>query len=115
MAMKKFLKGYGKSAEFIIGEHFVNVKKFHAKATTENPGYATIVGDRYIVPAGTILQQSEKPTPEIPAVGICFRDVDVTDGDAWLPMTVHAVVKKDALPAEPTSQQMEQMKGIIFV
>ena len=113
--MKKIVKKYDNSAEFIVGDHYVNVKKFHRARSQGMPGYATQVGNRWIVLAGTILQQSQSATPGVPAVGICFRDVDVTDGDAWLPMTVHAVVKKDALPVEPTSEQMEQMKGIIFV
>ena len=108
MAMKKIVRKYGNSAEFIVGDHFVNVKWMHAKATSVAPGFATLVGDRYIVTAGTLITDEGVP------LGLVYRDVDVTDGDAMLALVVHAVVNRDALPAVLTYAQEQGLPGIVF-
>lgn len=109
MAMKKIVRKYDNSAEFIVGDHFVNIKRMHPKATSEAPGAATLVGDRYVVTAGTLITKDGAP------LGLVYRDVDVTDGDAMLAITVHAVVNRDALPAALTYAQEQGLPGIVFV
>ena len=109
MAMKKIVRKYDGSAEFVIGDHYVNTKKLHARASSGNEGSATLVGDRYVVVAGTLIEDSGVP------VGLCYRDIDVTDGDAFLPVVVHAVVNRAALPATLTHAQEAALKGIVFV
>lgn len=109
MAMKKIVRKYDSSAEFIVGDHYVNVKHFHAKASAGSAGQATLVGDRYVVLAGTLITESGAP------LGFCYRDVDVTDGDAMIAVTVHAVVRESALPAEVSAENKAALKGIIFV
>ena len=91
MAMKKIVKKYDGSAEFIVGDHYVNVKKFHAKAIPGSLGYTTMVGDRYVVTAGTLIMNGDEALKSTAPVGLCLRDVDVTDGDAMIDVTVHAV------------------------
>ena len=109
MAMKKIVRKYDGSAEFIIGDHYVNIKRLHAKASAGSEGSATLVGDRYVVTAGTLITVDGAP------LGFCYRDVDVTDGDAMIAVTVHAVVDREALPAAPTYEQEAALKGIVFV
>ena len=75
MAMKKIVRKYDGSAEFIVGDHYVNTKKLHARASAGSEGNATLVGDRYVVTAGTLIEDSGVP------IGLCYRDIDVTDGD----------------------------------
>lgn len=115
MAMKKIVRKYDGSAEFIIGDHYVNVKKLVKKADGEFTGYATQVGDRYVVTAGTLIMNGDEPLKSTAPVGLCFRDVDVTDGDAMIAVTVHAVVDRTALPAALTYEQEAALKGIVFV
>ena len=115
MAMNKIVKKYDGSAEFIIGDHYVNIKRLMPRATSEMPGYATRVGDRYVVTAGTLIMDGEEPLKSTKAVGFCYRDVDVTDGDAMIAVTVHAVVKESALPAEVKDENKAQLNGITFV
>lgn len=109
MAMKKIVRKYDGSAEFIVGDHYVNVKHFVAKATEDEPGAATQVGDRYVITAGTLIEKDDAP------LGFCFRDVDVTDGDAMIAVTVHGVVLESALPAEVSAEDKAALKGITFV
>ena len=109
MAMNKIVKKYDGSAEFIIGDRYVNIKRLMPRATSEIPGYATRVGDRYVITNGNVPIKSTAP------VGFCYRDVDVTDGDAMIAVTVHAVIQESALPAEVTEENKAQLKGIIFV
>jgi len=109
MAMKKIVRKYDGSAEFIVGDHYVNIKHLHAKATGEAPGAATLVGDRYVVTAGTLIESDGQP------LGLCYRDVDVTDGDAMIAVTVHAVVRRNALPAVLTHAQEAALRGIVFI
>ena len=108
MAMKKIVRKYDGSAEFIVGNHCVNIKFMHPKATAGSEGNATLIGDRYVVTAGTLITDSGA------AVGLCYHDTDVTDGDAMLPVCVHAVVRRDALPAALTYEQEAALKGIVF-
>lgn len=110
MAMKKIIRKYDGSAEFVIGDHYVNVKRLHARAVTGSTGQATEVGDRYIVTAGTLIPDSEgKP------LGLCFRDVDVTDGDEMVAVVVHAVVDRTKLTQALTAAQEKALSGIIFI
>ena len=109
MAMKKIVRKYDSSAEFIVGDHYVNIKMLHLRAVSGSTGHATLVGERYVVTAGTLITKSGAP------VGFCFRDVDVTDGDAMLAVTVHAVVDRNALPQELTHEQEAALGGIVFV
>jgi hypothetical protein len=109
MAMKKIVRKYDNSAEFIVGDHYVNIKKLHPKAVSGSTGNATLVGDRYIVTAGTLITDGGVP------LGLCYRDMDVTDGDAMIPVCVHAVVRRDALPAALTHAQEAALTGICFV
>ena len=113
MAMKKIVRKYDSSAEFIVGDHFVNIKQLHPKATPEASGAAILVGDRYIVTAGTLITKTVEEE-EVP-VGFAYRDIDVTDGDAMIPVTVHAVVRESALNAKLTAEQKTALNGIIFV
>lgn len=115
MAMNKIVKKYDGSAEFIIGDHYVNIKRLMPRATSEMPGYATRVGDRYVITAGTLIGNGNVPIKSTAPVGFCYRDVDVTDGDAMIAVTVHAVIQESALPAEVTEENKAQLKGIIFV
>ena len=39
MAMKKIVRKYDGSAEFVIGDHYVNTKKLHARASSGNEGH----------------------------------------------------------------------------
>lgn len=91
MAMNKIVKKYDGSAEFIIGDHYVNIKRLMPRATSEMPGYATRVGDRYVITAGTLIGDGNVPLKNTTQVGFCYSDVDVTDGDAMIAVTVHAV------------------------
>lgn len=91
MAMKKIVKKYDGSAEFIVGDHYVNVKIFHAKAIPGSLGYTTMVGDRYVITAGTLIGNGDVLLKSTAPVGFCYRDVDVTDGDAMIAVTIHAV------------------------
>ena len=109
MAMKKIVRRFDNSAEFIVGDHYVNIKTMHPKATSEDAGYATQVGDRYVVLAGTLIEKDGAP------FGLCFRDTDVTDGDAMIAVVVHAVVRRDAMPAALTHAQEAALPGIVFV
>lgn len=109
MAMKMNVKKYDSSAEFIVGNHYVNVNQMHPRASIEDSGQATAVGDRYVVTAGTLIKKNEVP------LGFCYRDVDVTEGDAMIAVTVHAVVDRTALPAALTYEQEAALKGIVFV
>lgn len=109
MAMKKIVTKYDGSAEFVVGDHHVNVKFLHPRAVAGSTGHATQVGDRYVVTAGTLIEKDGAP------LGFCYRDVDVTDGDAMLAVTVHAVVKESALPAVVSAENKAALKGIIFV
>ena len=113
MAMKKIVRKYDGSAEFIVGDHYVNISQLHAKADSATPGHATQVGSRYIVTAGTLITKTVGG--DTPPVGFCFRDVDVTDGDAMIAVTVHAVVNESALPAVVSAENKAALKGIIFV
>lgn len=110
MAMKFLRKKYDGSAEFIVGDHYVNVKRLHARAVTGTTGQAKAVGERYVVTAGTLI-----PDAEGNPLGLCFRDVDVTDGDEMIAVVVHAVVDRTALPATLTLAQEQALKGIVFV
>lgn len=109
MAMKMNVKKYDSSAEFIVGNHYVNVNQMHPRAGLEDSGQATAVGDRYVVTAGTLIKKNEVP------LGFCYRDVDVTEGDAMIAVTVHAVVNERALPVEVSEEDKTALKGIIFV
>lgn len=115
MAMKKIVKKYDSSAEFITGDHYVNIKRLVKRASSEWQGYASQVGDRYVVTAGTLIMDGEEPLKSTKAVGFCYRDVDVTDGDAMIAVTVHAVVKESALPTEISDENKAQLNGITFV
>ena len=115
MAMKKIVKKYDSSAECIVGDHYVNIKRLVKRAGGEWQGYASQVGDRYVVTAGTLIMDGEEPLKSTKAVGFCYRDVDVTDGDAMIAVTVHAIVQESALPAEISSENKAALKGIIFV
>lgn len=109
MTMKKIVRKYDNSAEFIVGDHYVNIKTLHARAVAGSTGHATQVGDRYVVLAGTLIEKDSAP------LGFCFRDVDVTDGDAMIAVTVHAVVQESALPATVSAENKAALKGIVFV
>ena len=109
MAMKKIVRKYDGSAEFIVGDHYVNIKFLHAQANAEAPGNATLVDNRYIVLAGSLVTNEGVP------VGLCFRDIDVTDGDEIIPVCIHAVVRRDALPAALTHAQEAALPGLIFI
>ena len=109
MAMKMNVKKYDCSAEFIVGNHYVNVNQMHPRASIEDSGQATVVGDRYVVTAGTLIRKDAKP------LGFCYRDVDVTEGDAMIAVTVHGVVNESALPAAVSEENKTALKGIVFV
>ena len=117
MAMKKIVRKYDNITEFIVGDHFVNIKRMHPKATSEDAGAATLVGDRYIVTAGTLITKSEtvEEVEVVTPIGFAYRDIDVTDGDAMIPITVHAVVRESALPAEVSAEDKAALNGIVFV
>ncbi len=115
MAMKKIVRKYDNSAEFIISDHYVNIQRLVKKATSESKGYATQIGDRYVVTAGTLIMDGPEPLKSTGPIGFCFRDVDVTEGDAMIAVTVHAVVQESALPAEISAENKAALKGIIFV
>lgn len=109
MAMKKIVTKYDKRAEFVVGDHYVNIKKMHSKATESALGIATQVGDRYIVKAGALYSESGSP------IGLVYRDTDVTDGDAMMAVCVHAVIDESALPAAVSKENKAALKGLIFV
>ncbi len=109
MVMKMNVKKYDCSAEFIVGDHYVNVNRMHPRATSETQGQATAVGDRFVVTAGTLITKDAKP------LGFCYRDVDVTEGDAMIAVTVHGVVNESALPAAVSEENKTALKGIVFV
>ncbi len=110
MAMKFLRKTFGNAAEFIIGDHCIILKELHARATSAAPGFATLVGDRYVVVAGTLIKDSGGAP-----LGLCYRDIDVTDGDDWLPIVVHAVVNRSALPAALSYAEEKALRLIHFV
>ena len=112
MSFKRIAKNYDNSAEFIVGDHFVNVQKMHPRAEASSPGFATLVGDRYIVTAGTVIKANDEVGPPL---GLCFRDVDVTDGAQMIAVTVHAVVDRTALKKELNDNEESAMKGIVFI
>lgn len=119
--MMKFIhRKFGARAEFLIGDHFVNYHQIAPKVTdTTKPGYATQVGDRWIVKMGTLIRQTptgkEKEDEKPAALGFAFNDYDVTDGDAMMAVCVHGVVQESALPATVATADKAALKGIIFV
>lgn len=110
MAFKFIRKGYDSSAEFLVGDHFVNIKRIHPRAVYGNTGQATAVGDRYVVLAGTLVKDGDG----VP-VGLAYRDIDVTDGDAMVPVTIHGVVRRGCLPAALTHAEEAALPGLVFI
>lgn len=91
-------------------DHYVNVAKKHALANAGTPGLATLVGDRYIVKAGTVF-----PANDATAIGVVFTDYDVTDGDQMMAVVIHGFIKESALPAAPVAAAKTAMKQIAFL
>ena len=100
MAMKVKEIVYGAPAKQILAipDHYVALGFRHAKAAAGTPGLATLVGDRYVVKAGTIY-----PANDATAIGVVLNDYDVTDGDAMMAVVMHGFIKKAALPVAPNA------------
>ena len=79
-------------------DHYINVAKKHALANAGTPGLATLVGNRYIVKAGTIF-----PANDATAKGVVLNDYDVTDGDQNMAVVIHGFIKTSALPVAPSA------------
>lgn len=91
-------------------DHYVNVAKKHVIATAGTPGLATLVGNRYIVKAGTIF-----PANDATAIGVVFTDYDVTDGDQNMAVVIHGFIKESALPVAPAAAAKTALKQITFL
>lgn len=71
---------------------------------------AVTEGDKKIIKAGTVF-----PSNDANAVGIVFRDVDVTNDDANGAIIIHGFIKTAALPTTPADEAKSAMKNIQFL
>ena len=87
-------------------DHYVAV----ARSFPKDSALATVVDGRKIVRAGTIF-----PANNATAVGVVFRDVDVTDDDSNGAIIVHGFIKTSKLPTAPTAEAITALKMISFM
>lgn len=106
MSMKVKKIEYGSPKQILaIPDHYVALAHKHEIASSEKPGFATLVDGRYIVKAGTI----------ITGKGIVLNDYDVTDGDVMMAVIVHGFVKAAAMPVAPSEEVKSAFPMIHFV
>lgn len=123
--MMKFLRRkYDNRAEFLIGDHYVNVmqkvERFNSADGTKPPAEIVQVGDRFIVKQGTLIRvdgikAGSSEGDAAAALGLAYSDYDITDGDVMMAVCVHGVVRESALPATIAEKDKATLKGIIFV
>lgn len=76
----------------VFPDHYVAV----AQTFLKDDAAAVTVGDRKIIPQGTVY-----PTNDANALGVLFHDVDVTDNDVTAKaLLIHGFLKKSKLPAD---------------
>lgn len=111
MSMKMKFTEYGAPAKQILAipDHYVALAYKHDRAVEGSTGLAVLQEGRYVVKAGTIFTKDSK------AVGIVLNDYDVTDGDQMMAVVIHGFIKKAALPVQPSTTQVGEMKMIHFV
>ena len=90
----------------VFPDHYVAMPK----TFTKGHSLATEVDGKKIIKAGTIY-----PSNDASAVGVVFRDVDVTNDDANGAIIIHGFVKTAALPAVPSTAAKGALKGIQFL
>lgn len=76
----------------------------------KNDALAATVGGRKIVKQGTIYKDANGR-----AIGLCFNEIDVTDGGDNVAVLIKGTVLVGKLPVIPTEVQAEQMKNIVFL
>lgn len=95
-----------KSEILMFPDHYVAMaqkfEKDHSLAVTEN--------GRKIVKAGTLY-----PANDATAIGVVFRDLDVTDGDKNGAVILHGYIKTDKLPNAPTANAIAALNQITFL
>lgn len=90
----------------VFPDHYVAMPK----TFTKDHSLATQVDGKKIIKAGTIY-----PSNDASAVGVVFRDVDVTNDDANGAIIIHGFVKTAALPAVPSTTAKGALTGIQFL
>ena len=107
MGISVHKQDFGTFKEILVfPDHYVAMPYTFTKDHT----LATTVGDKKIVKAGTIY-----PSNDANAIGVVFRDVDVTKDDANGAIIIHGFVKTAALPDVPSTAAKGALKGIQFL
>ncbi len=71
-------------------------------------------GGKKIVPAGSFLDKNGLVVSDSTAIGILFKDTDVTLGSRPCALMVEGYVLEDRLPVLPTEEIKEALKNIRF-
>lgn len=103
-------KSFGGTSTVLQNSHYTSRAVRHEKATQSSQGNAVLVGERYIVKAGTIW-----PLNDATAQGIVAHDYDVTEKGANMAIITHGTVKLGSLPAAPVTAASTALKSIVFV
>lgn len=107
MAIEYKSESYGTGKQILVfPDHYVSV----AHTFKKDDAAATTVDNRKIIKAGTIY-----PTNDAEAIGIVWKDYDVTNGDVTGALVIHGFVKTSALPAEPVAAAMQALPQISFL
>lgn len=118
---------YGNRKEILkFPDHYVNVA-----ITVSDEGVSTNEYGRKIVPAGTILGggvleneknpavkteiETEEGMKIVPAEGVLFNGVDVTEGPAKGELLIHGFIDATKLPKPPTTAEQDALKCITFI
>jgi len=100
-------------------DHYVNLA-----VTVSDVGVAANADGKKIVPAGTILGggflsddtiEAVPSSETVPAEGILFYDVDVTNGPESGAALIHGFVDLAKLPKAPAAEELAALKQITFL